>query len=73
MAAEPSPTTLGTHASGFPSAPITSLHISSSPTRASRLQEPKAIGDVLPELKMARENAILGSYEEALKRYKSAL
>jgi len=70
-------TTLATHSSGFPSAPITSLHISSSPNRASRLANKeegmRGIGDFLTELKLARENAILGSYEEALKRYKTSV
>lgn len=31
------------------------------------------MNDFLPELKMARENAILGSYEEALQKYKSVV
>lgn len=29
------------------------------------------MNDFLTELKLARENAILGNYEEALKRYRS--
>ena len=33
--------------------------------------ETKNISDFLNELKMARENSILGNYEEAIKKYKS--
>lgn len=33
--------------------------------------ESKSINDFLSELKIARENAILGNYEEAIKKYKS--
>ena len=35
--------------------------------------EKKGMNDFLSELKIARENSILGSYEEAIKKYKSAL
>lgn len=33
--------------------------------------ESKGINDFMNELKLARENAILGNYEEALNKYKS--
>jgi hypothetical protein len=49
---------------------LSSLHISTSP-RNEKSQ--KGIGDFLNELKLARENSILGNYEEALKKYKSTL
>jgi hypothetical protein len=58
----------GTLGSGLPS----SLHITASP-RGEASPKVKGIGDFLNELKLARENAILGSYEEALKKYKGAL
>jgi hypothetical protein len=32
--------------------------------------EQKGIADFLNELKVARENSILGNYEEAIKKYK---
>jgi hypothetical protein len=50
--------------------------VSSSPTRAAQKQGPleeKGIGDFLSELKMARECAILGNYEESLKKYKTTV
>ena len=34
---------------------------------------PKGIGDFLTELKIARENAILGNYEDAISKYRSTL
>ena len=34
--------------------------------------ESKSISDFLAELKVARENAVLGSYEKAIVKYKSA-
>jgi hypothetical protein len=33
--------------------------------------ESKGINDFLTELKLARENSILGNYEDSLKKYKS--
>jgi hypothetical protein len=33
--------------------------------------EPKGISDFLNELKLAREFAILGSYEDSIKKFKS--
>jgi hypothetical protein len=32
--------------------------------------ETKGMNDFLTELKVARENAILGSYEDAMKKYR---
>lgn len=54
------------------------LHSTSSPQRALKQQqsgpeESKGIGDFLSELKMAREFAILGNYEEALRKYKATV
>jgi len=35
--------------------------------------ESKGMNDFLTELKLARENSILGNYEDSLRKYKSAL
>lgn len=70
----PSPT-LSQHSNGggFGSSNLHSLGLHNSGNPPQPQQQQGGLSNFLTELKIARENAILGNYEESLKKYKSAM